>query len=536
LVPKYHGFDLYLILALVLLTLSLGHLLMVPGVCGVYHDDGIYVITAKALAQGNGYRLINLPQAPFQSKYPIIFPALLAAIWKLWPIFPANVAAMQWLTLVSTGAFVGLAYLYMVTWGYATRPVAFLVGALTATSPIFLYYGILTLSEMPFACLMVALLFSLERYLVAPVKSRLGQLVLGAVLALPYLTRAIGVVFILAALAVIFFSKRRVFWVMVGTVVAALPWALWSFFAPKGNASIVMGWYTNYLTWWHHSTGLSVVAKIFFTNIILCCLNLVTYGLVALFQIMKVITQAWVWIVFFGLLSLIFLIREIKYRPVLPALLLSYLLLTLVWPWPPNRRLIVILPFLLLFLFNGLLCIVRLIPKLGKQRLLGLLCAGLLVSTNLVMTHRNYQANWKAGYPYLFVPETPAKWSSYQEIFRWVREHTQTSEVIAYGFDSMLYLYTGRKGFRPFVMRPNVLFYGGKASLGKIAELKKFLHVYRPGYLINTPMPGFSEEKPFTELLHKVQERYPGWFKMVFRGSDPRFIIFKVDPRMAPST
>ena len=43
---------------------------MVPGVCGVYHDDGVYISTAKALTQANGYRLINLPDSPPETKYP----------------------------------------------------------------------------------------------------------------------------------------------------------------------------------------------------------------------------------------------------------------------------------------------------------------------------------------------------------------------------------------------------------------------------------------------------------------------------------
>ena len=28
---------------------------------GIYHDDGIYLVTAKALAEGKGYRIISLP-------------------------------------------------------------------------------------------------------------------------------------------------------------------------------------------------------------------------------------------------------------------------------------------------------------------------------------------------------------------------------------------------------------------------------------------------------------------------------------------
>ena len=32
-------------------------------VCGQCHDDGIYVLNAKSLAEGNGYRITNLPGA-----------------------------------------------------------------------------------------------------------------------------------------------------------------------------------------------------------------------------------------------------------------------------------------------------------------------------------------------------------------------------------------------------------------------------------------------------------------------------------------
>src|SRR5262245_12487243 len=69
-------------------------------VCGQCHDDGIYVLTAKALAEGEGYRLTNLPGEPPQTKYPPLYPVLLALLWKLWPDFPANLVLLQGLSII----------------------------------------------------------------------------------------------------------------------------------------------------------------------------------------------------------------------------------------------------------------------------------------------------------------------------------------------------------------------------------------------------------------------------------------------------
>jgi len=57
---------------------------------GAYHDDGIYVTTAKALATGEGYRIISLPYEPAQTKYPPLYPFLLSLIWRIYPHFPEN--------------------------------------------------------------------------------------------------------------------------------------------------------------------------------------------------------------------------------------------------------------------------------------------------------------------------------------------------------------------------------------------------------------------------------------------------------------
>src|SRR5258708_12890219 len=57
---------------------------------GHLHDDSIYFVCAKSLAGGSGYRILSLPDQPFQTKYPPLWPALLAFIWKVNPQFPEN--------------------------------------------------------------------------------------------------------------------------------------------------------------------------------------------------------------------------------------------------------------------------------------------------------------------------------------------------------------------------------------------------------------------------------------------------------------
>lgn len=96
-------YDKRIAILLSLAFLLIGSLHMVAGVCGVHHDDAIYVSTAKGPAQGQGYRLINFPGSPKQTKYPILYPAMLAIVWKLWPSFPPvpyRKLASSWKTIV----------------------------------------------------------------------------------------------------------------------------------------------------------------------------------------------------------------------------------------------------------------------------------------------------------------------------------------------------------------------------------------------------------------------------------------------------
>jgi len=159
-----------------ILILLLGSQLIVKGVTGVYHDDGIYISTAKAMAQGEGYRQINLPDSPIQSKYPILYPAFLAMIWKIFPSFPDNLQWMQWMSLIMGAIAVAVSYLFFVRFAYFSRAVSAAAVLLCATSPFYLFFCTACLSEIPFALSLVISMWALERHLERPFASRATQM------------------------------------------------------------------------------------------------------------------------------------------------------------------------------------------------------------------------------------------------------------------------------------------------------------------------------------------------------------------------
>ena len=95
-----------------------------PARFGSYHDDGIYVVTAKALATGQGYRIISLPDAPAQTKYPPFYPWLLSLVWRARPDFPENLRPMMGLSALAAVLFLGFSYAYLVGRGHAGRGLA----------------------------------------------------------------------------------------------------------------------------------------------------------------------------------------------------------------------------------------------------------------------------------------------------------------------------------------------------------------------------------------------------------------------------
>ena len=85
------------------------------------------------------------------------------------------------------------------------------------------------------------------------------------------------------------------------------------------------------------------------------------------------------------------------------------------------------------------------------------------------------------------------------------------------------------------MVHPVSLFYAGDSPpLGDLEDFYKIVRWYKPRYLVQTAMPGFSEEQPFNQLVAQVRSKNPQWLKPVYAGADRRFIIYELQPAHEP--
>ena len=196
---------------------------------GTFHDDGVYLVTAQALAEGRGYRIISLPWEPAQTKYPILFPWLLSLVWRLTPTFPDN---LPWLRMVPLGA--GAIWL-LLSWRVlrvlgTSRETAGVILLLTALSPWTAFISTITLAETVFAALLAGSVLCLVR-IEKGRSTRLDAFGAGALMGLACLTRAAGAGPAVGGLVALVVQRR---WralgeYMLGLLLFVGPWLWWVF-------------------------------------------------------------------------------------------------------------------------------------------------------------------------------------------------------------------------------------------------------------------------------------------------------------------
>ena len=507
-----------------------------PNIIGLFHDDGIYVVVAKALSEGNGYRIISLPGDPYQTKYPFLYSQLLSWAWSLNPQFPDNVSLLNFFNVFFYFASLLLAYILYVqnTMGGKADALlyVFLVGANASVFSMTSY----PLSDIPF---MAAVLFCLT--LSDPtngfsIRPR-SIVLLAAGAGSAFLFRNAGAALILAGLIYLLLARQRKQFYLYVIVVGCLivPWVLWqAMYGPAAIENPLLAYYRSYESpaFFLAGSDPGLAVQIIGANLLYSARTVDSLMLLrALPELRAVIYPLMIW----GFWSI--LRRQNRF---FNGFILFYIVLILSWPWHPARYLMPLLPILLLSLFQGAqaatattrphateawsAAIIPFVTRIPIGIVVVFTAVWLWSYTQFDRT--NHLALWhgfRASYG----------WTGFDETFSWIKQNTRTDDVLATAYDPMYYLYTGRKAVRPWIHRPETYFYPyGNATpdLGSVDDIRDTLQKLSVRFLIVNPLEGYSEIASAADLFENLLNSYEIQPELVFQSSDGMHRIYALPP------
>src|SRR5688572_10632482 len=453
---------------------------------GLFHDDGIYTVVAKAIYQGDGYRIISLPTAPPQTKYPFLYSYILSWLWAINPSFPGNILLLKALNIGVLVAifFVGIAF-YRRVFPAATIG-ALLFGVLVCTNPIVFTYTDYVVSDLLFVFLALAALYLARANLTQ------GKILpMGALAGLACLTRlaAAPLVFAGAVQAVLSRGWRGAIYFAGVVSLLVAPWFLWVSFNRYQAVSSLLGYYNAYDFSFGEYGG---VGELFAKHGRIVTSNARylagTFDLLYLLPLMPWLTP---FVAVFTALGMAFSLRR---DDIFASVFFgSSVALLLVWPFHPGRYVAPLAPLLMLFLFRGMAGAEHWIKTAGSDYLfkellvklpwslvaLILLLNGIWLSSYLLI--RDEQTT-RGGYG----SRVPYGWAGFEESFAWIRQNTAVDARLGTAYDPMYFLYTGRQAVRPALHRSATYFYPygqAKPDVGSVNEIKPELEKMRLDYL-----------------------------------------------------
>jgi hypothetical protein len=438
---------------------------------GLYHDDAVYLVTAKALLAGHGYTIDSLPVPIPQTKYPPAFPLALA-------LFAAVSQQTQWLKalpLLCAALWLVVTYKLLRKMG-SDRYGALLVTGITAAAPSVVFVSTNLLSEPLFALLLTAALLALldDRVFLA-----------GLLAGLATLTRTAGLPLIAAcALTLIVRARfRRAVIFTAAAILIVAPWFGWSMAQNARHAYYSAGNYasSSILT----SLALSEKAAVLATNVL--------FLFSAPFGLLTGINDIYAASFTFSLL----IICLWKRRQTLPDIfLLLYCAMLLLWPGPPQRFLAPVLPLILWMFWRS----IRLIPRPEIVAVIGLLIALLPLYTSL----RRLPVTLQTG-QFPTSDRLPDDWAELTKLFAAIRQNTPPDAILAANIDPLFYLNTGRKAVRGYVPNGYKTFYQTHSEVVTPDQLSAALSQDGVSFLALTPDRDFAESPAFHNSVEALE-------------------------------
>ncbi len=221
-----------------------------------WDDSLVYLVGAKALAEGHGYRLINIPPPAPTPVYPPLFSAMLSVLWRLAPDYPANLPLLKVVGVLSAVVFAAMAAAILRKAGRPAGLVIAAVGMLLFHTRTIQMVGATVFSDLPFAAVTLLGLYQLERESREP-RIGWGMLGLGLAVAASILIRALGVALWVVASGYLSFRRRAL---AKATLVLVLGGLAVSWFLPWSSAGStppkrlwLYGGLSSYYQWYRYT-------------------------------------------------------------------------------------------------------------------------------------------------------------------------------------------------------------------------------------------------------------------------------------------
>jgi len=493
---------------------------------GRLHDDGLMFVTAQSIAHGEGYRIPSLPENPYQTKYPPLFPAYLSLAWMLNPSFPGNLATVT--VLVWPWLVVCLALAWALYRKDGLPPArALLLTAALGLSPYMVLFGSLMLSEVFFTC------FLLTTLLLARRSGNGAILLAGLAAACAYLSRTAGIALVVSVPAILVWKRdwRRAGLFLATSLPAVVAWSWWSRAHLPQSHDMSLLYYLDYMALEKATIGFDNFGIVLWKNIdqILYSMGSLVLPKVMAILPLKILTQMIAVAMLAGVVRMVRRGIAVDYAT---FGLLSLGILA-VWHYPPTERFVLpLFPLLLAGLVSELDHLASMLRKAlrhkdASQRVVAVIfaagTAGVVagaVGLQMYMTFR--MLNEVAAQERSEVAERRAD-------YQWMARNLPAGANVLSNDDALLYLTSGHRGNWMMLM-PRWWYADDKESVIN-AYKNAAPYCRRRGleYLYSTPddLARFSEGRDIDQVLAAV--RSDPQLKPVLSNSAGT--LYRVSPR-----
>lgn len=483
------------------------------------HDEGLYLAAAKSLRESGEYRLINLPSAPPQTKYPPAYSVVLALTAA-----SLHLPSSEVKTLKAVNAL-WFALIVILTGALARHlsddsPATVLAASLLASTSqgLFTHVDIIC-SDLMFIAVLLASILALARY-----RTRVGISALcGALLGSAILTRTIGVAALgSAGLRTLLQDWRRTLALVIPATALTAGWLLWCA-SHRATVGPLEQYYVVYerFAWLDLWSQPAYVWRMVSSNLINYAHALpwalgAPEMLTGLALAISAILGAW----------------NVRKQPLLGDLALfgfCYLAALMAYPAVFARYLLPAAPI------ASALCGCSVGPADRAEvswtlaRRIGMACVVLLTIAN-VMELRHYATQPTSRVHTGFGLYLPFKADGFLQTAEWIRSNTAPGARLASANDTAYFTMTGRQGVRPWPHEPETYesAYDARPPQSEV-DVPRELERLRIDYLVVDPYLPDLEGKHAARYVDLILHAPPGCWQHVFTSDDGLHRVYRRD-------